>query len=172
MDNHEIEYTAKEAMQSIVEYLKDKTERATLVITIRTISEKEKNIFIKMFGHWLHKNRERVFLLAANAASLQIMKQRIEAAHKGIKIVETATWEEHGVSDDMVLNRINGAEADCIIACLPQEIEEAFIKRNRMSLNAKVWLGLGSKRDWQQEKSWKNKLKELVSGATQKTNKE
>ena len=44
MDNHEIEYTAKEAMQSIVEYLKDKTERATLVITIRTISEKEKNI--------------------------------------------------------------------------------------------------------------------------------
>lgn len=172
MDNQEIKYTAKEAMQSIVKYLNDKTERATLVITIRTISETERKLFVKMFAHWLHKNRERVFLLTSNDASLQVMKQEIETAHRGIKIVETATWQEHGVSDDMLLNRINGAEADCVLVSLPREIEETFIGQNRMSLNVKVWFGVGTKHDWQQEKSWKEKVKELVSSATQKKNKE
>ena len=101
MDTVERKYTAKEAMQSVVEYLKDDTARATQVISIRAISESEQKLFIKMFSHWLHKNRERVFLLADSVSALELMKQRIASKYKGIKIVETATLEEHAeVSSD------------------------------------------------------------------------
>ena len=168
MDTIERKYTAKEAMQAVVEYLKDDAVRATQVITIRTISESERKLFVRMFSHWLHKNRERIFLLADSVSSLQMLQQRIEARGKGIKIVETATLEEHGISDDMILNRINGAEADCVIASLPQEIEDRFVQQNRKSLNAKVWFGLGCGKDWKQEKTWYEKIAKVVSEVTSK----
>ena len=170
MDTIERKYTAKEAMQSVVEYLKDDTARATQVITIRTISESDRRLFVRMFGHWLHKNRERIFLLTDSVSSLHMLQQRIEAKCKGIKIVETATLEEHGLSDDMILNRINGAEADCVIASLPQEMEDKFIWQNRKSMNAKVWFGLGCRKEWQQEKTWLKKMLQIVSEATHKKN--
>ena len=163
MDTVERKYTAKEAMQSVVEYLKDDTARATKVISIRAISESEQKLFIKMFSHWLHKNRERVFLLADSVSALELMKQRIASKYKGIKIVETATLEEHGVSDDMILNRINGAEAYCIIVSLSKDVEESFISNNRKSLNAKVWLGLGNKREWKTQHTLLDKMKKFFS---------
>lgn len=163
MDTVERKYTAKEAMQSIVEYLKDDTARATQVISIRAISESEQKLFIKMFSHWLHKNRERIFLLADSVSALELMKQRIASKYKGIKIVETATLEEHGVSDDMILNRINGAEANCIIVSLSKDVEESFISNNRKSLNAKVWLGLGNKREWKTQHKLLDKMKKFFS---------
>lgn len=163
MDTVERKYTAKEAMQSVVEYLKDDTARATKVISIRAISESEQKLFIKMFSHWLHKNRERVFLLADSVSALELMKQRIASKYKGIKIVETATLEEHGVSDDMILNRINGAEANCIIVSLSKDVEESFISNNRKSLNAKVWLGLGNKREWKTQHTLLDKMKKFFS---------
>lgn len=163
MDTVERKYTAKEAMQSVVEYLKDDTARATQVISIRAISETEQKLFIKMFSHWLHKNRERVFLLADSVSALELMKQRIASKYKGIKIVETATLEEHGVSDDMILNRINGAEANCIIVSLSKDVEESFISNNRKSLNAKVWLGLGNKREWKTQHTLLDKMKKFFS---------
>ena len=150
-------------MQSVVEYLKDDTARATQVISIRAISESEQKLFIKMFSHWLHKNRERVFLLADSVSALELMKQRIASQYKGLKIVETATLEEHGVSDDMILNRINGAEANCIIVSLSKDVEESFISNNRKSLNAKVWLGLGNKREWKTQHTLLDKMKKFFS---------
>ena len=172
MDTVEKKYTAKETMQSIVEYLKGDTVRATQVITIRTISESERRLFVRMFGHWLHKNRERIFLLTDSVSSLQILKQRIEVKCRGIKIVETATLEEHGISDDMILNRINGAEADCVISSLPQEMEDKFLEQNRKSLNVKVWFGLGGRKEWNQDKNLLEKVLKIVSDATQKRNKD
>lgn len=168
METVERKYTAKEAMQSVVEYLKDDTARATEVITIRTISASEKKLFVRMFSHWLHKNRVRIFLLTDNVTTLKMFEQRIVAKYKGIKVVETATLEEHGVSADRILNRINGAEADCIIVSLPKDIEESFINQNRKSLNAKVWFGLGTKKEWKQEESWFDKVKNIVSSTARK----
>lgn len=168
MDTVERKYTAKEAMQTIVEYLKDDTARATQAISIRAISEAERKLFVRMFSHWLHKNHERVFLLADSVSALKLIEQRIASKYKGIKIVETATLEEHGVSDDMIMNRINGAEANCIIVSLTKEVEEAFVNNNRKSLNAKVWLGLGTKQEWKVQHTLLNKVKKLLSGEVQK----
>lgn len=167
MNTIERKYTAKEAMQSVVEYLNDNAVRATKVITIRTISESERKLFVRLFGHWLHKNRKKIFLLADSVSSLQALEQCIITKYNGIKVVETATLEEHGVSDDMILNRINGTEIDCIIVSLSQDVEESFVAQNRMSLNAKVWFGVGTKKEWKQEKSWFDKVKELVTSSPQ-----
>ena len=163
MDTIERKYTAKEAMQSVVEYLKDDAVRATQVITIRTISESDRRLFVRMFSHWLHKNQGRIFLLTDSVSSSQLLKERVEAKCKGIKIVETATFEEHGISDDMILNRINGAEANCIIVSLSKDVEESFISNNRKSLNAKVWLGLGNKREWKTQHKLLDKMKKFFS---------
>ena len=171
MDTIEMKYTAKQAMQSIVECLNDGTEKAIQIITIQRIAESERKLFARMFGHWLHKQKRRAFLLANSTELLNRMVGNVEANYRGIKIVETATWEQHGVSDDKILNRINGAEADCIIACLPPEVEESFTKRNRLSLHAKVWIGLGTKKEWEPEKSFLYQLNRWVAQVKEKKNK-
>ena len=108
------------------------------------IKEAESHLFIKMFARFLHKNKVKVFLFAENDAVLREMQNLIATKSMGMKVVETATLEEHGVSDDMILNRINGVEADCVIAALPSPLRQEFIVRNRMLLNARIWVGLGT----------------------------
>ena len=51
---------------------------------------------------------------------------------------------EHGKSDDMIVNRINGVETDCIIAALPSPLQEEVILRNRTLLNARIWFGMST----------------------------
>lgn len=172
MENHEIKYTAKEAMKSVVGYLKDNAVRATQVISIRTISESERKLFVKLFNHWMHKSAMKIFVLAGDVASLQVIEQYIKANYKGIKIVGKATLEEQGVSDDKILNCINGAEADCIVASLSKDFEETFLENNQKSLNAKVWFGVGTNKEWREEKTRMTRVKELVSGVIRKKNKE
>jgi N-acetylglucosaminyldiphosphoundecaprenol N-acetyl-beta-D-mannosaminyltransferase len=71
--------------------------------------------------------------------------------------------EEHGNSDDMMLNLVNGAEVDCILSALPSPMEEQFVSRNKMLLNARIWLGLGDLLDrMKREKHIFEKLKEFV----------
>lgn len=171
MDIVEEKHTAKATMQSMVSCLTEETAKATEVITIRTIVESERRLFVRMFMHWLHKNRKRIFILADKVSSLQSIKHRIAINYKGITIVETATLEEHGVSDDMILNRINGAEADCIIVSLPKEVESAFVEQNRKSLNTKVWFALGCEKEWKKQKNLLDKMKSIFSDMTQKSNK-
>jgi N-acetylglucosaminyldiphosphoundecaprenol N-acetyl-beta-D-mannosaminyltransferase len=55
-----------------------------------------------------------------------------------------ATIEEQGASDDMLLNQINGAEAACVLSALPSPIEEQLVSRNKLLINARLWLGLGN----------------------------
>ena len=165
MDTIKMKYTAKQAMQSIVECLSDGTEKAIQIITMQEITESEKKLFVKMFCHWLHKNKGRALLIANGSESLERMKHRISTSYKGIKVIETATWEEHGVSDDKILNRINGTEVDCIIASVTKEVEESFLKQNRLSLNAKVWIGLGTRKDWEQKSSLVKKINNWIANA-------
>ena len=44
---------------------------------------------------------------------------------------------------DMLVNAINGGEADCVIAILTPPVQEQFIARNRSQINTRVWLGSG-----------------------------
>jgi len=175
------QYTAKEAMERVVEYMKIESVQTIEMVTLdtlrcyskelewndnafnltladsrvvleavgikdeRLLKEADAHLFMKMFVRFLHKNRVKVFLLAENDEVLSNLKEWIKENYTKIVIVETATLEEHGVSDDMLLNRINGVEAECVLTALPSPKQQEFIAKNRMLMNARIWVGLGVK---------------------------
>lgn len=174
-------YTAKESMKKVMEYMKTEPLSLIEMVTMKTLvqlqdkeeqkkyfeefdltaaadnamleaagvkdpkylKEAETLLFVKMFLRFLHKNGHRVFLLADNPENLALLKEYIAENYHGIEIVETANMEEHGKSDDMIVNRINGAEAECIIAALPSPLQEELVLRSRSLLNARIWFGMG-----------------------------
>lgn len=130
----------------------------------RRLNEIESFLFIKMCMKFFHRNGTRVFILAEQESFLNEIKQHMEEEYPNIQIVETATMEEHGISDDMILNRINGAEADCILSALSSPRQEEFILRNRLLLNSRIWLGLGTElRELREGKTRFRKWKDLLT---------
>lgn len=129
----------------------------------RQLKETEELLFIKMVMRYLHKNSARVLLLAETEADLQKLETYMREDYENIQVLAMATMDEQGNSDDMLLNLINGAEVDCILSALPSPMEERFISRNKMLLNARIWLGLGNLLDeMKREKHIFEKIKEFV----------
>lgn len=138
--------------------------KAAGVTDEKLLDEADSHLFMRLFIRYLHKNHAKVFLLAENEAVLEQMKAYISEYSSGIRVIETATLEENGVSDDKILNLINGAAADCIIAALPTPQQQDFIMRNRLLMNARVWIGLGT------SFVGKKKKKELFAGIKELVN--
>lgn len=137
--------------------------QAAGVVDERQLKEADELLFIKMVMRYLHKNAARVFLLAENDADLQKLETYMAEDYSNIQVVETATIESEAISDDMLLNLVNGAEADCVLSVLPSPTEERFIFRSKMLVNTKLWLGLGNLLDeMKKEKTGIQKMKEFV----------
>lgn len=137
--------------------------QAAGVLDERQLKEADELLFIKMIMRYLHKNGARVFLLAENDADLQKLETYMAEDYSSIQVVETATIESQAISDDMLLNLVNGAEADCVLSVLPSPTEEQFVFRNKMLVNTKLWLGLGNLLDeMKKEKTGIQKMKEFV----------
>ncbi len=129
----------------------------------RRLREVDELLFIKMVMRFLHKNSIRVFLLAEDVADLQKLEMYMEEDYSNVRVVGMATMEENAASDDMLLNLVNGAEAECILSALPSPVEEQFIFRNQALVNAKVWLGFGNLLDeLKKEKTGFMKVKEFI----------
>lgn len=110
----------------------------------RYLKEADDLLFIKMVMKYLHRNDTRVILLAQSQSDLEKLEQYVEENYSHIRVIESATIEEQGTSDDMLLNLVNGAETACILSVLPSPLEEEFISRNKALVNARLWLGLGN----------------------------
>lgn len=129
----------------------------------RRLKEVDELLFIKMVMRFLHKNSARVFLLAENDVDLQKLEMYMQEDYSNIQVIGKATMEENGASDDMLLNLVNGAEAECIFSALPSPVEEQFICPNKSLVNAKVWLGFGNLLDeLKKEKNGFQKVKEFI----------
>lgn len=129
----------------------------------RRLKEVDELLFIKMVMRFLHKNSARVFLLAEDDADLQKLEMYMQKDYSNIQVVDKATMQENAASDDMLLNLVNGAEAECILSALPSPIEEQFIFRNKSLVNARIWLGFGNLLDeLKKEKTGFQKIKEFV----------
>ena len=137
MDNN----TAKGAVKCIVDSLNAKTPNLMEVICMEQLEEQEKLLFIKMTMPNLHKNGIRVFALAETESELLKLNEYIEENYPQIEVVESATVEEHGISEDMLLNRVNGTETDCIVSVLNSSLQDDFIERNKALLNTRMWIG-------------------------------
>lgn len=129
----------------------------------RRLKEVDELLFIKMVMRFLHKNSARVFLLAEDDADLQNLEMYMQKDYSNIQVVDKATMQENAASDDMLLNLVNGAEAECILSALPSPIEEQFIYRNKSLVNARIWLGFGNLLDeLKKEKTGFQKIKEFI----------
>lgn len=129
----------------------------------RRLKEVDELLFIKMVMRFLHKNSAKVFLLAEDEADLQKLEKYMKEDYSNIQVVDKATMQDNAASDDMLLNLVNGAEAECIFSALPSPVEEQFICRNKSLVNAKVWLGFGNLLDeLKNEKNAFQKFKEFI----------
>ena len=195
-------YTAKDAMQHVLEYMNTESLNVVQMITFETLErladdeelqkqvsefditfagdkaileaagiqdarrlhDAEPLLFVKLVLRFLHKNQMRVFLLAQDEEDLQGMYEYLAEEYAGIQIVGRANIEEHGISDDMILNMVNSVEADSILSVLPSPIQERFVIRNKQLLHAKIWIGLGN---WfhkmKQEHSVFGKIKKSIA---------
>ena len=140
------------------EVLRDNIAQSDLVLTVeksflelagvtdrRRLQEAENGLLLKMILHYFHKNRSRVFLLVESEEDRTRLKDYFEGYYSGIDIVGTEIVSKDSSMDDMILNCIHGVEAECVISVLPSPLQEAFVVRNKILLNARLWLGLGKK---------------------------
>lgn len=131
----------------------------------RLLREAEDMIFLKMFLRYLHKNHHRVFMLSEDADSEELLSTYLQDTYPGIQIVGCANMQEHGVSDDMILNKVNGTETDCILAFLESPLQEQFIVKYRSLLNARLWMGLGlGAKEKLTGTTFRSKVQEFLTG--------
>ena len=129
----------------------------------RRLKEVDELLFTKMVMRFLHKNSARVFLLAENISDLQKLEKYMQEDWFNIQVIGKATMEDNAESDDMLLNLVNGAEAECILSALPSPMEEHFVFRNKLLVNARVWLGFGNLLDeLKKEKTAFQRVKEFI----------
>lgn len=130
----------------------------------KRLQEAEDMLFVKMFLHYLHKNHKKVFLLVDDADVLQKVTSFMKEDYRDIRIIESALVEEQGLSEEMIINQINGAETDCVMAFMESPLQEEFLIRNRLLINTKVWIGLGRElHERMNENTWLFRLKKFLS---------
>lgn len=115
------------------------------------LREAETNLFVKMFLRYLKKDHRKVFLLSSNEERQKSLREYLERYYSGIEISGAEIVEDRPGVNDMIVNKINGAEIDCIISVLPSPLQEDFIGENKPVLDARIWMGLGEgmKSSWQ-----------------------
>ena len=129
----------------------------------RRLREVDELLFIKMIMRYLQKSRISVFLLSETEASRLQFEEYIDKEYGNLKVIGSISLEEHGSSDDMFLNLINGAEVQCVLSTLPSPMEENLISKNKALVNARVWFGFGPLiREINKEKKGWQKFKENI----------
>jgi len=130
----------------------------------KRLQEARDMLFVKMFLRYLHKHRKKVFLLADDEDVLQKVLSFVKGDYQDIRIAESALVNEQGPSDEMIINQINGAEVDCVMAFMDSPLQEEFMIRNRLLINTRVWIGLGRELyERMNESTWLFRLKKFLT---------
>ncbi len=109
----------------------------------KKLQEADSQLFVKMLLRFFHKNHNRIFLLTESEDEKIHLKEYLQEYYYGIQIVGGEVVPTDSSADDMILNSVNGAEADCVLSMISSPFQEAFVVRNRILLNTRMWLGLG-----------------------------
>lgn len=126
------------------------------------LKEAETNLFLKMFLRYLKKGHRKVFLLAPDEGQKEALQNYLERCYSGIEISGAEVVEEKPGVSDMIVNKINGAETECILSVLPSPLQENFIGENKPVLDARIWFGLGeSIKNSHRKSNRKTKLQEF-----------
>lgn len=139
-----------------IEHLKEEVCRFELVIAgdtavleaagvteERYIRETREWTYLRLFLKYLHKNHRRVYLLVESEEEGDSLYSWFESHYSGLQVVGIAKVSAGNRVDDMIVNAVNGGEADCVISALSAPLQEEFAVKNRHTLNARIWLGAG-----------------------------
>ncbi|MEF9840599.1 MAG: WecB/TagA/CpsF family glycosyltransferase [Lachnospiraceae bacterium] len=137
---------------------------AAMITDHKSIQEIENQMFLKMLIRYMHKNHKRIFVLSETEEQAFIFCDYIERNYQGILLMDRLAFPGGIEYDDMILNRINGIEVECVISILDSPLQESFIQRNKALLNTKMWLGLGKNYKLPSGKSKTNdRIKEFMT---------
>lgn len=129
------------------------------VLDSRSIREVESQTFLRLWLKYLHRNHSRVYLLVETDEEVDALTAFFTEEYRGIAIVGAAKVAAGSEADDMLVNAINGGEADCVIAILSPPVQEEFVARNRSLINTRVWLGVGKLMEYAyRQKSGKGRI--------------
>lgn len=109
----------------------------------KKLQEARSRVFVKMALRYFHKSRLKMFVLADSEEETANLRQYLAQEYGGIEIVGSEVVPADESADDMITNRINGAEADVVLASLGSPKQEAFIDRCRNVLSVRLWFGIG-----------------------------
>lgn len=109
----------------------------------KNLREIQDRIFLKMLLRYIDRHHKRVYLLVESEAEGETFLHYLERYCKGAQIAGLAKVSALDRADDMIVNAINGADIDCVISSMSSPLQEDFVTKNKSTLNANVWLGLG-----------------------------
>lgn len=109
----------------------------------RRIRETEDQTCLRLCLKYLQRNHRRVYLMTETDEQLDGLTACLTSRYRGLQIAGAAKVAPGSEADDLLVNAVNGADADCILAGLPSPVQEEFIARNRTLINARMWLGAG-----------------------------
>lgn len=104
--------------------------------------EIENRSFSKLLIRFLQKNKKTIYLISSSEEALAVFQEGLRMFGSNIRIVGQAVLQEN---KENIINEINGLEPDCIFSALPSPLQEDFISENKTLLNARVWIGYGTK---------------------------
>lgn len=106
-----------------------------------SIKDLDKGTFFRMFLKYLQKNKKSVFLIAGMDNELEKLEKIMKPYESGIDVTGTAILPEGSGMEANVINRMNGAEADCILSVLQYPQQASFIIENSELIDARLWMG-------------------------------
>lgn len=107
------------------------------------VQEVSTQLFMQMFAKYLHKNYRKVFLLGETEQEVEELFEYLKEYYYGIVVVGREVLSDEAATAEMIANKINGTETECILSIVSSPRQEAFIAENRPLLNARLWLGCG-----------------------------
>lgn len=129
----------------------------------KKLQEVHNRVFVKMLFQYFRKNHSRMFVLADTQEEAEALQSSLAENYSGIEIVGTSVVPEDESADDMITNRINGAEVECVLASLVSPKQEAFAGRCKNVLNTRMWLGVGKEAViFPKTAGWKERVKEFL----------
>lgn len=107
------------------------------------IAEVENNRFMELMLNKAMKEGKTVFLLTETEENGKSFEEYMRKYYQSLIIVGSYVVENCWGDEDMIINEINIAAPDIILAAMSNPLQEQFINNHRVKLNAATWVGLG-----------------------------
>lgn len=109
----------------------------------KRLQETDDRLYLQMLFRYFHKNHKRIYLLVESEEEGRQVFEYLEYHYSGIQVCGMAKVSAQDRADDMLVNAVNGAEADCVLSLLSSPLREDLAVKNKNLFNVRLFLCLG-----------------------------